>query len=332
MKKALLPLMIASILPTAAFADVVVYGKASLAFEYTDLKNYTPGVSGGYTDVRNNESRLGVKGSEAINDDLKAIYQYELKIFADDGSTITQRNTFVGLQGEFGTAKIGYFDTPLKLAQEKTDVFKDMIGDWKNVFNGETRSKNIIQYSTPVFFHSLTGNIAYVSSEQDFNNAVKSGYSASVVYDTKMVYVALANDHNIDLANANTSLTAAPSSPQLNVNIARLVGRLTLGPVVLGAMYETYDNGVRNVKGDIKKDGVMLSGIYNFDDQWAAKAQYGSSDMKLIGGKTASVGVDYKMSKSTKVTGYFTSLKDDNAVVNNRHDDKWVGVAMDYTF
>lgn len=353
MKKALLPLLIASALPTVAFADVTVYGKAWLSFQNSDINNYTPGVSNSYTEVRNNESRLGVKGSESIDDDLKAIYQYEVKIGADSGnaasgSTIgngpfAQRNIYVGLQGtSWGTVKAGMFDTPLKLAQEKTDVFKDMIGDWKNVFQGETRAANILQYSTPAF-SNITGNIAYVSSEQAYENTSKDGYSASIVYDTKTVYVALANDHNVSAANANTALTAATAAlltkERLDVDIVRLVGRFTIGPVVLGALYETYDNNVKNAKGDETKDGVMVSAIYNIDPTWALKAQYGASDMITLGGETESVGVDYKLSKNTKLTGYYTVFKDDgyNATtkVNDSklaHDDKWLGVALELNF
>ncbi len=378
MKKALLPLVIASIVPSAAFADVIVYGKAWLAFENTDVKNFTPGVSGTFTDIRNNESRLGVKGSEEISDGLKAIYQYELKIGADDGklndkcdatstsvttvpaattkttttckidgNPFSQRNTFIGLQGNFGTVKAGMFDTPLKLAQEKTDVFKDMTGDWKNVFQGETRAKNIIQYSTPAFFH-ITYNNAYVSSEQGYENTAKNGYTHSLVYDTKAIYVALAADHNVSIANS--AQTFAPT-PRLDTDIVRLVGRFLLGPVVLGVMYETYDNGVANSNGNETLDGKMVSAIYNITDKWAVKGQYGTSDMvdtgKVAGGNsavkqsgnTASIGADYKMSKSTKLTGYFTTLKDDGFNTATKlydtkleHDDKWVGLAMEFSF
>jgi predicted porin len=373
MKKALLPLLIASVLPSAAFADVVVYGKAWVALQAADVEagsgtvpsgvktgvnNYAPGT---YTEVRNNESRLGIKGSEVINDDLKAIYQMEFKVFADDGSTLSQRNTYVGLQGNLGTVKAGLFDTPLKLAQEKTDVFKDMQGDWKNVFEGEVRAKNITQYSSPTYFFT-TLNIAYVAGEQDLNNSIKSGYSTSLVYDTKAVYLALATDHNVKPANDNSPSALAAKikdSPaylnnhQVNVDIVRLVGRFTVGPVVLGAMYETYDNGVKNSQGDEEKDGLMFSAIYNINDTWAVKAQNGTSDMIAEGGVTNSIGVDYKYSKVVKVTGYFTTLKDDGIVSvpavaatatapavpagfkvdpKAKHDDKWAGVALEFTF
>ena len=119
MKKALLPLIIASLVPTAAFADVVVYGKANVALQSTD-KN----VGGSYTEVVSNASRIGLKGSENVNDDLKVIYQFEYQTRVDDGTgPFTQRNIYVGLKGSGGTAMIGMFDTPFKLAQEKVDLF-----------------------------------------------------------------------------------------------------------------------------------------------------------------------------------------------------------------
>jgi predicted porin len=346
MKKALLPLLIASLIPASAFADVTVYGKAWLSFQQDDLLNQTPGKSATFTEVRNNESRLGVKGSEAVTDDVKVIYQYELKIGADgdaisasNQSPIATRNIFIGLQSNFGTVKVGNFDTPLKLAQEKTDVFKDMIGDWKNVFKGEVRAKNSLQYSTPAFQH-VTVNVDYVSAEAYKQGATQNGYSTSVVYDTKPLYLALANDHDIENSQGSVAnLAAATTTWYKNTNIIRAVGRVTFGPVVLGAMYQTYDNGVADVKGNVKKDGAMVSAIYNIDDKWAVKGQYGSSDQVAIGGETTSIGVDYKLSKNTKVTGYYSTLKDDGYNTKTKlydatvmHDDKWIGAALELTF
>lgn len=346
MKKALLPLMIASLVPASAFADITVYGKAWLSFQQDDLANQTAGKSATFTELRNNESRLGVKGSEAINDDLKAIYQYELKVGADgdaisatNQSPFATRNIFVGLQGNFGTVKAGNFDTPLKLAQEKTDVFKDMIGDWKNVFQGEIRAKNSLQYSTPVF-NSVTVNLDYVSAEAYQQGSTTNGYSTSIVYDTKPLYLAIANDHNVALSQTTGANIGAAFKPYANVDTTRAVARATFGPVVLGAMYEVYDNKAADAKGQVKsKDGVMVSAIYNVDDAWAVKGQYGASDMNTFGGETESIGVDYKFSKATKMTGYYTVFKDDGYNKTTKkndttlaHDDKWLGVALEFSF
>ena len=316
MKKALLPLLIASILPATAFADVVVYGKANVAWQYTD-KN---GTDATYTEVVNHASRIGLKGGEAINDDLKAIYQFEYEAKPDDGNgPFSQRNIYVGLKGSAGTATIGMFDTPLKLAQEKVDVFNDTIGDLKYVIEGEVRAKNIVQYSSPAF-SNVTVNVALVNAEQDVTNA-KDGYSASVVYDTKQLYLALAADSN-SLIASNKSATP----PAADTEIMRAVARVVTGPVVLGAMYETYDNGT------VDEDGFLGSVLWKLNSDWALKAQYIQSDMIHNGNTSASIGADYKLSKATKVYGYATKIDDDRAAVASRADDTYIGVGMELNF
>jgi predicted porin len=357
MKKALLPLMIASLLPAAAFADVTVYGKAFVTWQNSDLQ--VGDVN--YTEVVNNASRIGLKGSETINDDLKAIYQFEYQTKVDDGSiannytcsatsttttpsattkttctatggqTFSQRNIFVGLQGGFGVAKLGMFDTPLKLAQEKIDLFNDLIGDMQAVVQGETRAKNVVQYSTPEFSH-ITGNIAYINSEADAEGTVtigttvlpsstKNGYSASVVYNTKTIYLALANDHNV-----TNAMNKAQVGPGYGTDVIRAVGRFVVGPVVLGALYETYDNGI------IDENGYLGSVKWEISPEWALKAQYGKSDMITIGGKTTSLGVDYKLSKNTTLLAYYTHNQDEVVDKTKQRDDNYLGAGIEFNF
>ncbi len=45
----------------------------------------------------------------------------------------TNRNSFIGLSGNFGTTLVGRHDTPLKLVGRKADLFGDQIGDSRNL-------------------------------------------------------------------------------------------------------------------------------------------------------------------------------------------------------
>lgn len=323
MKKALLPLVIASILPSAAFAEVVVYGKANVALQYVEKGYDAPAKDISYTEVVSNASRIGVKGGETINDDLKAIYQFEYETKVDDGNnssnnqTFAQRNIYVGLQGVGGTGMIGMFDTPLKTSQEKVDLFNDLVGDLKAVLEGEIRAKNIVQYSTPTI-SNFTFNLALVNAEKDVANA-KDGYSASLVYATKELYLALAADQNSKDANA-----AIPAVK--DTDILRAVGRVTLGPVVLGAMYETYDNGT------IDEDGFLASAQWNINADWAVKGQYVQSDMMFKGQASASVGGDYKLSKATKLFAYYTMIENDETASAKKVDEDYIGVGIELNF
>jgi predicted porin len=132
MNKKLVAVAVAGMLaaPLAAqaqTANVTLYGRLNLDMEVINVKQDTtqnPGNTG--TDgnatkqnifrVVSNSSRLGVRGSEALGGGLSAIFQIESAVSAANGgglgSTLGTRETFVGLQGGWGTVKIGYFLTP----------------------------------------------------------------------------------------------------------------------------------------------------------------------------------------------------------------------------
>jgi len=301
MKKSLLALVIASTLPMAAFADVVVYGKANVALQNADESDDKK------IELVSNASRIGVKGGEEISSGLKAIYQFEYETAVDDGDnsgqTFTQRNIYVGLQGSGGTVMAGMFDTPTKAAQEKVDLFNDLEGDLKSVIRAENRAKNIVQYVTPSFGGGVTATVAYITKETD---GVDDGISASVGYTSSDFYAAVAMDQDVEAED---------------VDVLRAVARYTLGAVQLGAMYETYDDGV------IDEDGFFVSVLWNFADQWAFKVQNATSDMTMDGGETTSIGLDYKASKNTTLFGYATNVDSDAA-----RDDQYIGVGMELKF
>ena len=63
--------------------------------------------------VSSNSSRLGVRGTESLGGGLNAIFQIESNVSADSsGGQFATRETFAGLQGGWGTLKLGYFLTP----------------------------------------------------------------------------------------------------------------------------------------------------------------------------------------------------------------------------
>jgi len=309
MKKSLLALVIASVLPVAAMADVTVYGKANVSVQNADEE-----VGGSKVELVSNASRIGIKGGEEVNSQLKVIYQFEYQTEVDDGvgsngQTFGQRNIYVGLQGSAGTIMAGNFDTPTKVAQEKVDLFNDLEGDITQIFRGEIRASNIVQYVTPASWGAFTSSIAYVTKESD---DVDDGVSVSVGFNTPAVYVAVAMDQDVEAEG---------------VDLIRLVGRVTLGAFQFGLLGENYDNGVTD-----EEDGAFVSALWNVTDKWALKTQYGQSEVKMADGESASVGVDYKMTKSSTLYGYVTKVENDVLVATAPRDDTYVGVGMDYKF
>lgn len=283
MKRPVLLALTASLAATGAAPALAgfptVYGKINVSANQYDLEkiDFAPGtaantfVAVGATDVtdeldngsiESNASRLGIRGDFDVAEGLTAIYRLEYGTDADNGSsggqTFSQRNIFGGLQGSFGTVIAGKNDSPLKTAQTNAvttgdiDRFNDLpLADLGTYLVGEFRPDNVVQYTSPVLLGGLLVNIASVQleetgvdatagstiSKQDDNN-FGSGASASISYGKARWFVALAADENVATTDA-----------------IRLVGEAILGPVSIGAVYQTAE---KHAEEDI------LGGYSNF--------------------------------------------------------------------
>lgn len=316
MKKTLLAVALASLFPVTAFADVVVYGKANVSLQNAD----EVAMDDSQIELVSNASRIGVKGSEEVNSSLKVIYQFEYQTEVDDGrggngQTFGQRNSFLGLQGSAGTLMGGHFDTPTKVLQEKVDLFNDLEGDITTIFRGEIRASNILQYSTPSFGGGFAASVAYVSEENDgtftrpAGTEPTDGISASFGYTSSMFYAGVSVDQDVE---------------QEGADLIRAVARVTLGAVQLGVLAEKFE--VEDA--DIDESGVLASVLWNVTDKWALKGQYGQSDVKLADGESASIGLDYKMTKNATLFSYATKIEDEIA----SRDDTYIGAGVDLKF
>ena len=120
MNKKLLAVAIAGVLAAplaqAQTANVTLYGRLNLSTQV--IINAKQDASGGglkenLYQVNSNSSRLGVRGTESLGGGLNAIFQAEERFDATNAGAVSLAgDSFVGLQGGWGTAKIGYFLTP----------------------------------------------------------------------------------------------------------------------------------------------------------------------------------------------------------------------------
>ena len=126
MNKKLVAVAVAGVLaaPLAAqaqTANVTLYGRLNIDYELVNGKQPVdangnqpnPNVSR----LSSNSSRLGVRGTESLGGGLNAIFQIESNVSGDTGNSSTSglasRETFVGLQGSWGTFKMGKFLMPV---------------------------------------------------------------------------------------------------------------------------------------------------------------------------------------------------------------------------
>lgn len=126
MKKTLIALTLAA-LPVASMADVTLYGQIKGGVE-VGFKEKNGGVKekGSTTQIVDYGSRIGFKGHEHLNGDMKAIWQLEQSVNIGGGETgFGTRDSFIGLQGDkIGTVKAGYISSPVKEANDRLDEWE----------------------------------------------------------------------------------------------------------------------------------------------------------------------------------------------------------------
>src|SRR4051794_23886545 len=122
--------LLAAPLAQAQTANVTLYGRLNVDMEIVNgVQNNTARTNPNQYRVSSNSSRLGVRGTESLGGGLSAIFQIESGIPGDGGNQtattgntfiptsstpagFATRETFVGLQGAWGTFKMGRFLAP----------------------------------------------------------------------------------------------------------------------------------------------------------------------------------------------------------------------------
>src|SRR5947208_14240545 len=109
-------LLAAPLAAEAQTANVTLYGRLNLDLEFVHGRQ-PDGSNPWVSRLSSNSSRLGVRGTESLGGGLNAVFQIEQNVSGDTGNSsssgFASRETFVGLQGNWGTFKMGKFLMPL---------------------------------------------------------------------------------------------------------------------------------------------------------------------------------------------------------------------------
>ena len=306
----------ALLLAPAAAADekFEIYGRIDLSLQDTSEAGEDE------AELQNNASRIGVRGELPLKAGLKVIYQLEFGVDFDDQTdeTFTDRNQYVGLQGAFGTVRLGRHDTALKQSQGRFDLFDDLEGDITTVFNGEVRLNDYIAYVTPAFAGAFTATVNFFPGEdpEAGNDGVADAASASLVYDKDSIYAAVAYDRDIEGEDTDT---------------ARVAGGYSIGPARFMLLYQ------RTEADAAEEDGYGASFAWEFGDT-TAKLQYLTADIWRLTPQTnpldnrlensLSAGVDHRLGKDTKLFGFYTT----GDIGGTSEKNEYVAVGIQHNF
>ncbi|QTH65147.1 porin [Psychrosphaera ytuae] len=298
MLKTLVAASVLSAMAAPVMADTTVYGKVNVTVQSSD------DGSESITELKSNNSRLGVKGSQKLDGGLEVVYKYELQVDVSDESgekNLKSRNQYVGLKGAFGEVLIGRNDTMFKQSQGKFDLFSDLEGDIKVLWKGENRMSDSISYKTPSI-NGFQGGISYILDEDadDAATSLSLTYGDGALKKGKY-YAAIAIDSEVKGYDAT---------------------RLTLGTKVsdvkLGFMFQTQEN----VESGEEKDGFLVSAQYKLG-KYDLKGQYQS----LEDDNGFTIGADRKLGKNTKVFGFYTTYNMDMS-----EDENYLALGLEHKF
>ncbi len=321
MKKLNLALVLAGALTGAAQAQsaIEVYGIADMGLvqEVGNVAGSGATAAGNkITSGAQSGTRLGFKGKEDLGNGLSALFVLETGIAADRGGFNQgngfARQSFVGLQGDFGTLTLGrqYTSYFLTLNQVADPFASGLAGNAQNLMlppSGTTaitttdraiRMDNAIKYATPLF-ENFSAEIAYGFGEIAGNSDASRVITGSVGYDSKPLNVRLAyyeKNNATDTGNLKSTMLAANYDLEFAKIYAAFadndwVGQTKTRNYLLGA---TVPFGAHKfIASYIRADG---RGVYaaNDADQWG-------------------IGYTYSLSKRTNLYAAYGYISNDGA-------------------
>jgi len=345
MKRQILPLVFASMAATGVYAegpiDGELYGKIFLTLESQDVDLPGTGSDRDEWELMTNASRFGVQGKSKLSDSLSAIYKIEWEVdpTGDDNRDLKARNRYVGLTGNFGTVIAGQHDSPLKMSQNKIDLFNDLAGDLKSTFAGENRVKDIIIYTSPTI-SGFSASLAFSTDEGEeqlsSNDAddLADGISFAANYKIEDLSFSLAVDKNIvsDDPTVSKFSPLVGGADEFLMDIVRLVVQWNPGDFQLGFMYQQAEDS--ETLDIVDQDGMFISGQYKMGKH-VFKAQYGMTedDAQLkndFKATTFSLGYDHKLGKQTKLFAFFTKNEDESGIFET--EESVYGFGMEHKF
>jgi predicted porin len=359
MQKKIIALAIAAISAAPAFAqsNVTIYGRADYGYMSrsgddgavvnTDRKNeFASGLGAG--------SRIGFKGSEDLGNGLKAIFQMEFGLGLDgsastaaaggNSATWWNRNSYVGLTGNFGTVVGGKLDGVRYGIFNKYDAFGGgNVGNFTQMTAQVDRAENAIAYISPKFMggfdltlayamHIGTNNPLTLATQEGGNSVGAAACAANTAAcngndgDAGLNTIRLAYGNgpiSVDLdwervsfkSNGAVGSTAAAVD---DITVMLIGGSYDFGMVKVSALWDNLKTDGRNGAGTLQDiDSWFLSASIPFAGKFVGKVTYGETDDDQCAvsceGKKFGLGVQYNLSKRTNMYANYGKISNDRA-------------------
>lgn len=209
----------------AQIDKATLYGNLNLDLEFVSGQQ-PDGSNPTVARVSSNTSRFGIRGLEYLGAGQVALFQLESTVQADTGNSaetgIASRETFLGLQGDWGTLKMGKFLTP----------YDDILPIFGNVPTLTTSILSTAAIWAQGPLSKIQGGFdARLGNSVRYETPPLDGFSSELQYSTR--------DSS---GNADSSDNGDHISELRHANVVSIGAFYSRGPLDLGMAYELNNN------------------------------------------------------------------------------------------
>jgi len=311
MNKKLIALAVAgATLAPAAIAQtanpVTLYGRVYVMLENVKAAGGAAVPISSRNRVNNNgASFLGVRTTEDLGGGLRAFAQLETEFRPDQNdTTFGNRNSGVGLAGNFGSILLGRWDTPFKLASAQFDAFGDTtLGGYtaamsdRGQFN--RRDQNVAQYWSPNF-SGFAFRASYTANEGKTATVNPVVTSMNATYAKGPITLAVGWEKHKDIFKNYASPSAnVAGTKETGVSLG---GSVTFGPMRAAALIQRFEKNGGGTTVTSDQRSQMFNLIYT-----AGKNQFVFQHQRSKDGATRATAATAVAEPDTKVNslGYY---------------------------
>jgi predicted porin len=280
---------------SAAFAQssVTIYGRLNLTLERQKAGGVTDNV------LQNNSSRIGFKGVEDLGGGLKAGFQLEHGFSPDTGAqSQTQfwaRQSELNLGGGFGTVRLGRFTSEAYYATaDYVSMHNHDTGTSSDAFYAYVgRNNDKVAYASPAF----GGATFHASVSATDAGGTKRNYDLAANWDAGPLHLGAGYERG------------EGNAKQFAVRALYELGAFTLG----GYVQRDRDGYAAGNRTTLRLAGMYAMGNTELHANWGRAGDYSG----VAGDSSANqftLAVNHKLSKRTKVYGFWTKVADKGTV------------------
>jgi len=322
MHRKLLAAAVASAFAMPALAQVPpelqIYGRVNVTMERieTDNSNNPAVPNQSNYEFVDNSSRIGFRYNKGLTPGLKAIFQIESRVnLTDGGGTFTSRDSFAGLEGGFGTIRLGrtigpvYYATYdyISMHNHDTGTSSDALLNG-TIFGNQGFMNNTLWYTSPKIGNFTIDAAFSLLGEARVNQSMDQPRYIGLVgaYDTGPLHLAISYANTENDADLDPGAGSTPSS----ATAYTIGGAYDFKFMVLGALYEKAKRDI--LGGDVSSDYFRFAAMFPVG-QHEFHLNYGWVDADgSTGAKQYTLGYNYNITKATKVYAFYTAVDNDN--------------------